>query len=108
MSESDKEEHGVKSWMVKKAVRLLADAIRHGGKAVHHVVKFLDDKAARVFHEHSGRIANGLDDIAKIPDIAVHVVKEKIIYFMINELSIRYGTAQVIGEAIEGALWIVM
>jgi len=103
-----KDEHGVKSWVVKKAVRALADAIRHGGKAAHHVIKFLDDKAARQFHKHSKRIADGLDDIAKIPGLTVRIVKEKIIYFMTNELGISYASSQVIGEAIEGAIWIIL
>lgn len=108
MSDNDKEAQGVKSWMAKKAVHLLADAIRHGGKAVHTVIGYLDDKAARVFHKHSGRIADGLDDIARIPDITVNVVGEKILYFMTGQLGISYGTVQLIRKAIEGVLWTLM
>lgn len=94
--------------MVKQAAHLLADAIRYGGKALEYLVRHLDGKAAKVFQKYSKRIANALDDIAEIPDVTVRIVKEKIISFMTNELRINPGTAQVIGEAIAGALWVFL
>jgi hypothetical protein len=49
-----------------------------------------------------------LDDIARIPDVTMKVVTEKVFYFMIEELHIAHGRAQVIRQAIEGMLWIVL
>lgn len=46
--------------------------------------------------------------IANIPDVTVRVVKQKLIYFLTNELHISYGTAQVIGEAVAGALSVLL
>lgn len=78
--EDDRVEMGVKSAAVKKAVRILAEAIRTGSGIVHRFIGFLDDEAARVFRNYSGRIADELDVIAKISDITVKVVKAKSIY----------------------------
>lgn len=99
---------GAKSWAVKKAVQLMAKGIRAGNFIVHKIISYLDKKAAEVFRARSYEIAEGLDDIAKIPDLTVRIVKEKITYFMVETLKMNDGTATVIAGAIEAALWVFL
>ena len=99
---------GVKSFLVKKAVRAIASALRHGGDLVRHIVRHLDDDAARALQRYSRDIADGLDEIANIPDLATRMVREKIYHLMVNELAIDSGTALMIADAIDAALWVLL
>ena len=99
---------GIKSKIVTKLVKLLASLIRKGSDKVHHIIKYLDDAAADTFRRYSGRIADGLDEIAKIPDLTTRIVREKIYHYMVNELRIASGTALQIADAIEAVFWVLL
>jgi hypothetical protein len=103
------EPQGVKSYLVKKAVKVIAYALRKGGDVLEYIVKWLDKDAAKALSKYSDKIANELDYIATIPDLAVNIVKEKIYYFMINELGLSGGIALQIADAIATAInWLVL
>lgn len=99
---------GIKSWLVKQAVELLAGAIRHGSRLAELLIAKLDDKAAKAFREHSGDIARGLEDIAEIPDLTVGIVREKLRYFLTKEIKMSHGTAGVIVEGVTYALGLLL
>lgn len=95
------EPHGFKSWLIKKALQYMAAAIRAGNYIVREIISHLDKKAARAFSEHADDIADGLDKIAKIPDLSVSIVREKLRYYLINDIKMNHGTAEVIVAAVE-------
>jgi hypothetical protein len=99
---------GFKSWLIKEAVALLASAIRKGDYLVELLLSKLDAKAAKAFHKHARRIADGLDDIAQIPDITMTILREKLRYFLTNELRMNPGTAEVIVGAVETILGVLL
>jgi hypothetical protein len=99
---------GVKSLAVKKAVLAMVKGIRKGDRISNKLIGHLDNAALKAFRQHSGRIADGLEKISEIPDLTVKIVKEKSVNFMTRELKLGGGTAQVIGDAIEGVLWFLL
>jgi hypothetical protein len=99
---------GVKSLAVKKAVLAMVKGIRKTDRISNKLIGHLDDAALTAFRQHSGRIADGLERIAEIPDLVVTVVKDKIVLFMTEELKLGAGTARVIGKAIEAVLWTLL
>ena len=86
------EPQGAKGEVVKRATKLLAKAIRHGGDEAAKVVRYLDKDAAKAFKKYAKSIADDLDRIAKIPDVTTRIVKENSITF--------YETALVYGEGL--------
>lgn len=98
---------GVKSWLIKQALELVATGIRKGGRVVQELISYMDASAARAFRKHSGAIADALDDIAQIPALSRRVVKDKLRYFLTNTLQLDHGTAQVIVTAVDGVLAIL-
>lgn len=99
--------YGVKRFLVKKALKGVAGTIRGGGsKFVDLAGEWLDKKAADTIRKDSVRIADAVDEVANIPDVATHQVR--------NEASKRLseimdsGTANVIANAVEGVLWILL
>lgn len=98
---------GIKGWLVSQALRGLAGGLRTSAdEFIRLGGTWLDDGARAALRQHSGRIADVLDDIAKTPDLATHAAKEK----AYNELSkfLDPGTAQVIADALEGILFILL
>jgi hypothetical protein len=95
---------GVKSLAVKKAVLAMVKGIRKIDRISDKLTGRLDDAALTAFRQNSGRIADGLEKIAEIPDLTVKVVKEKVVVFMTKELHLEGGTAQIIGNVIEAVL----
>ncbi len=95
---------GIKGKIVSEATRFLAKTIRHGGKYVSKILRFLDDDAAKAFSRYSKRIAKELDSIARIPDLTTRIVKEKLYYFLKDTVGVSGGTALEIADAIKAAL----
>lgn len=98
-------EAGIKSLALKKAVQAMARVIRAWGPEVVNITRTMDGPALRAFRKHAVRIAGRLEDIAEIPDLVTTIVREKTYYFLIAELQLSGGTANVIAQAIEGALY---
>lgn len=82
---------GVKSRTVAQAVVLVAKGIRVGNKHFGKLVLALKGPAGAAFLQHSAKIADVLDDIAKIPDLVLRVVEQKL--FQI--LSANQGAFQI-------------
>lgn len=95
---------GVKSWLLREALEYMAAAIRSGNFIIQKIIGYLDKKAAKAFREYADDIADGLDDIAKIPDLTMNIVREKLRYFLTDQLKINHGTAEVIVGAVETVL----
>lgn len=99
---------GVKGKIVSAAVKALAKTIKHGGKYVSKILRYLDDEAATAFDKYSKEIAKELNQIAKIPDLTTVVVKEKLLYFLTGTVGLGGGTALQIADAVKAVLdWIV-
>jgi hypothetical protein len=64
---------GVKSKLVTQAVKLMAKALRKGEKPFFDACEKLasDPRALKAFRKHAGKIADVLDEIAKIPDLVL-------------------------------------
>lgn len=94
---------GVKGRTVAKAVVLVAKGIRVGNKHFGKLAQALKGPAATAFLSHSGKIADLLDDIAKIPDLVSHVVREKLFFALSNTqgaFKIEPGLAKDIADEI--------
>ncbi|WIK81882.1 hypothetical protein [Micrococcus lylae] len=101
------ETQGLKSEMVKVALRGVAGAMRGGGqKFVTMADGFLDKRAADVIRRDSVRIADAIDDVANIPDVATHQVRSEV-YKRLSAI-MDDGTANVIANAVEGVLWVLL
>ncbi|SDC06558.1 hypothetical protein [Shouchella lonarensis] len=102
------EQQGVKGWIAKQAIQLLASAIRNGGKEVSKLVGYLDKGAAKAFNKNSGKIANELDKIAKIPDVTANMVKDKLYTFLTKQLKMKGGDAMQIADAVKAVVnWLI-
>ncbi|WP_316274774.1 hypothetical protein [Bacillus halotolerans] len=99
---------GIKGKIVSAAVRALAQGIRSGSWVVSKIIGWLDEGAAKAFRKHADDIADELDYIAKIPDLAVDTVRKKLYNYLVNDLELDSGDALVIAEAVEGVLWILL
>lgn len=98
---------GVKSWFVKQALHGVAGTIRGGaGKFVDLAGPWLDDAAEVALRRDSGRIADVIEDVANIPDIASHAVRGYVYDGLKGFLG--HGTANVIANAVEGVMWILL
>ncbi|PWK09007.1 hypothetical protein [Tumebacillus permanentifrigoris] len=102
------EPDGVKGYIVKKAVQLLATCFRKGAPYIGDVLEYLDAKTAKTAIQYSGKIASKLDEIAGIPDLATNVVKEKMYNFLLKDLKLSGGTALSIADGIKRALDILV
>ena len=105
----DEVPQGVRSYLTKKAVQLIAAAFRHGGDVLAYVVKWLDDDAAKAVAKNSGRIADALNDIAKIPGLTTNIVREKLYYFLKESLSLSGGVSLQIADAVAATIdWLLL
>ncbi len=98
------ESKGVKGWIVKKAIRVVASAIRYGGRILDYILQFLDRGAKNALSKYANKIADKLDRISTIPDITANMAKDYIYYFMTNDLKIPGKYALQIADAIKAAI----
>jgi hypothetical protein len=104
---SGSEVQGVKSWIVKQVLRGVAGMIRGGAsKFIDVGGDFLDAGAKSALRNHSGRIADVIEDVADIPDIATHMVRSEVYNGLKGFLG--HGTANVIANAVEGVMWFAL
>lgn len=101
-------EAGAKSFAVKKAVQVVAQVIRSWGPEITKVTRTMDAKALKWFSKRASKIADELDEIAEIPDLVPTIVKEKILYYLVSVLRVDGGSANVIAQAIEGAIYLFL
>ena len=98
---------GIKSFAFKKALKAVGWMIRKSPNAFIDLTKgFLDDAAETAIRRSSGQIADAIDDVAGLPDLAGHVVREKLFYAL--EGSLGGGTAKVIADSVEWAMWALL
>lgn len=101
------ETQGIKSWLVKQALKAVAGTIRGGASTFIRLGDdFLDAGAKSALRNHSGRIADVIEDVAEIPDIATHMVRSEVYRGLKGFLG--HGTANVIANAVEGVLWVFL
>ena len=106
------EQQGPKSFLAKKALNAISGMLRRSGDDFIDFLKrsgkgdWLDDQAADAIKKNNHKIADTLDEIAELPDVMSHSVKEHIY----NNLkgSLVDGNAEMIAEIVYGALWIVL
>jgi hypothetical protein len=98
------ETQGIKGWIVKKAIRGVASAIRYGGSVLDYILQFLDRGAKNALSKHANKIADKLDRISTIPDITANMAKEYIYNFMVNDLKMPGRYAMQIADAIKAAI----
>ena len=67
---------------------------------------FLDGAAEAALRRSSSQIADAIDDVAGLPDLAGHIVHEQLFYAL--EGSIGGGTAKVIADAVEWVMWALL
>lgn len=97
--------HGVKSKMVTQAVKLMAKGLRKGEKPFFDACEKLasDPRALKAFRKHAGKIADVLDEIAKIPDLVLGVVGEKIFFMLTTDrgpIQMDPGSAKMIEKVV--------
>lgn len=98
---------GVKSWLVKQALKGVAGGIRGGASTFIRLAdNWLDAAATKALRKNSGRIADVIEDVAEIPDIASHQVRSQVYNGLKGFLG--HGTANVIANAVEGVMWILL
>ncbi len=100
---------GVKSKVVVKAVRVVAKLIRTRHDDFFKLCQRFgtDGVALAVFKRNAGKIADVLDDIADIPDLAMKVVGEKLYFILTSDrgpFNLSGGTANVIKDVLMGAI----
>ncbi|GAA1745424.1 hypothetical protein HF984_11205 [Rothia terrae] len=100
---------GIKSFVVKKALKGVAGAIRGGGQKFISMAEkqgLLDAAATNKIRTDSVRIADAVDSVANIPDLATHMVRQETYKRLVTFMN--PGTANVIANAVEGVLWILL
>lgn len=103
------EPRGVKSYLVKKAVELIAASLRKGGDVLKYLLKWLDDDAAKAVSKYGDKIADALDEIANIPGLTVNIVKEKLVYVLTKSCGLSGGTALQIADAVATTInWLLL
>lgn len=99
-SHGDGHEAGLKTRAIVKAVKLLASGIRKGDRYANKVIGQLDDASRAAYRAHAHTIANKLDKLAELPDLAVNIVKDQIITLLNVELGVQYRVAYDVAEVI--------
>ncbi|PFG33911.1 hypothetical protein [Sanguibacter antarcticus] len=98
---------GIKSWLVKQALKGVAGGVRGGASTFIRLGdRFLDAGAKTALRNNSGRIADVIEDVANLPDIATHRVRSEVYKGLKGFLG--DGTANVIANAVEGVMWILL
>ncbi|PVE19867.1 hypothetical protein DDA93_00395 [Arthrobacter sp. Bz4] len=97
----------MKSWLVKQALRGVAGTVRGGSNTFINLAgNWLDSGAKSALRKNSGRIADVIDDVADLPDLATHAVRGHVYNGLKGFLG--HGTANVIANAVEGVMWILL
>jgi len=97
--------HGVKSKIATQAVKLMAKALRKGEKPFFEACEKLasDPGALKAFRKHAGKIADVLDEIAKIPDLVLGVVGEKLFFMLTTKggpIKMDPGSAKMVEKVV--------
>lgn len=72
---------GLKGFIVKKSLKGISWLVREAPEVfVDKAGDALDDSARRAVLKNSGAIADKIDEVAELPDLTHHVVKEKLNY----------------------------
>lgn len=109
MNYTDPAGTGFKSWLVKQALEQVAGFVRGGGRIfVDLADDFLDDSARAAIRRNSVEIADTIEDVAQIPDVATHMVRREVYTRLVRDVGLDPGTAQVIASGVEGVLWFVL
>ena len=97
------EPRGIKSALVKLALKAIAKAIRGGANGfINLASKFLDDAAEKAIRNNASKIADVIEDVADLPGVLTHTAKDKIRQGL--EPLVGGGTANVIANAVVGVL----
>jgi hypothetical protein len=96
---------GVKSKMVTQTVKLMAKALRKGEKPFFDACEKLasDPRALKAFRKHAGKIADVLDEIAKIPDLVLGVVGQQLFFLLTTDrgpIQMDPGSAKMIEKVV--------
>lgn len=96
---------GVKSKLLTQAVKLMAKALRKGEKPFFDACEKLasDPRALKAFRKHAGKIADVLDEIAKIPDLVLGVVGSKLFFMLTTDrgpIRMDPGSAKMIEKVV--------
>lgn len=95
------ETRGAKSLAIKTTLNGIAFGLRGGGeKLIKFAGKALDKQAVKVLRKNLDFVADAIDGVARIPDLAEHVVKEKPFYAFYALRSLGHGNAMVISDAV--------
>lgn len=96
---------GIKSAAVVKALKLVAKGIRKGNKYFVKAFELLDSRAKGPFLKHAAQIADVLEDIAIIPDVAYAILGAKLFSILTKApFDLPGGTANTIVQALIGAI----
>lgn len=98
---------GVKGRTAAQATILVAKAIRKGTTHFATIVRKVDTDAVAPFMKHSGKIADVLDDIAKVPDLVVDVIRSRLFHLLSDPhgaFKIKHGLAMDIADVIAGVI----
>lgn len=105
-SDAGIETYGIKSAALKLALRKIASTLRSAPEAIISLAgNFLDSAAKKALRNNVGAIADALESVANIPNIAENFVREAV-YNALKGI-VGSGTAEVIAAAIEGILKII-
>lgn len=92
------ETRGAKSLAIKTTLKGIAFGLRSGGEEfIKFAGKALDKQAVKVLRKNLDFVADAIDGVARIPDLAEHVVKEKLLYAL---RPLGHGNAVVISDAV--------
>lgn len=92
------ETRGAKSLAIKTTLKDIASGLRGGSeKLIKFAGKALDKQAVKVLSKNLDFVADAIDGVARIPDLAEHVVKEKLFYAL---RPLGHGNAVVISDAV--------
>ena len=96
---------GIKSKLATQAVKLMAKALRKGEKPFFDACEKLasDRRALQAFRKHAGKIADVLEDIAKIPDLMLDVVGAKLFFMLTTDrgpIQMDPGSAKMIEKVV--------
>ena len=71
--------YGVKGFIAKKSLQGISWLLRNTPeKFIERAGDTLDDGARKKILQHSDEIADEIDEVAELPDLAHHIVKEKL------------------------------
>ena len=92
------ETRGAKAFVIKTTLKSIAFGLRGGGEEFIKLAgKALDKQAVKVLSKNLDFVADAIDGVPRIPDLAEHVVKEKPFYAL---RPLGHGNAMVISDTV--------